>query len=266
MPKKDTSAIFAAASKDAPTEAESQQNKASIAAQNLAQHHQNRDLVKNIYNTKFKAILTALKGMEDAKGNKFHVMISEGNMKPEESIVDEGTYYAPKISIGIACATSRPYGFEHKKKHPTMLKETLKEYTSHTTYNSKTTHDVNLDLNGLFTTGAKGTISERGEKETTYHTRPAIGIFISPDNIEVVRFDKKRPLTGDMIWDFSNFYGASIATEKAETTLPEFAEWIIQNSELSQEDLAELNHVFANPDSLSTIDTIKYTLRSWGLG
>ena len=258
--QKDTSALRAAA-QIALSESGIEQKQQSQRDKYLADRNATREnFVANI-----PAVINSLKDMQGANGNKFFIRSKVQNFKEKTALKDDGTYRAPEIEIAIACNTSIPYDFKYNEfDDPNYV---LYKHASYTSSGSKVTHDIDLGMNGLFLTEAKGTLSKRVKGETSYSSKPAIGLFIRGEDIQLIRMDKKTHGWGFETWHSWLRHWEATTSSTQDGSLSKvfngFSSWVMENAELSSEDLLTLADAIEKPHNPSIIQRIK---NKWTLG
>ncbi|MAH05619.1 MAG: hypothetical protein CL561_08670 [Alphaproteobacteria bacterium] len=230
------------------------------------QYLADRQATKENFVANVQAVINSLKDMQGANGNKFYIRKEVQNFKEKDALKDDGTYNTPEIQLAIACNTSMPYDFKYNEwRSPD---DVLYKHATYTSSSSKTTHDINMDMNGFFLTQATGTISKRIKPETSYTTKAAIGIFIRGNETQIVRMDQKsNKRWGSDAWDFSlrrwDATTGSVESDSLQNVFNAFSSWVMDNAELSREDLLTLADAIEKPHKPSLWQQIK---NKWTLG
>lgn len=258
-PKDEKTSLFRQAAESALSEDSVAKKFQSQREKYLAERQATKEnFVENV-----QAVINSLKNMRGANGNRFFILKDINNFKEKAALKDDGSYRTPEIMLAIACAASEPYNFKYRKW--TSLGHVLYRHGSYTSSNKKPTHDIDIGMNGLFLTEAKGTISKYVGTKTSYYTKPAAAICIRGDEIQLVRMDKKQ-YAPDCWHVMLNKWEATTGSTQdgsLQNVFNEFSKWVMDNAALAAEDLITLADAIEKPHKPSLTQRIK---NKWQLG
>jgi hypothetical protein len=259
-PKDEKTSLFRQAAGHALNEESVKQKYQSQRVQYLA----DRQATKENFVENVQAVINSLKDMRGANGNRFFILRGIENFKEKDALMDDGNYLVPKIQFAIACAASEPYDFKYSNSW-SSLDHVLYRHSSYTSSNKKPTHDIDIGMNGLFLTEAKGTISKYVDTKTSYYTKPAAAICIRGDEIQLVRMDKKQyaPDCWHVMLNKWEATTGSTQNGSLQNVFNEFSKWVMDNAALSAEDLITLADAIEKPYKPSLTQRIK---NKWQLG
>ena len=189
----DAASIFAQAAEGAVT-----QNKIENSRK---RYLQDRKAAKQAFVTNVQGVIKALQSLRGVNGERFHVIMDAKNFKARQAKNEDGSYSTPEILIAMAYEKDIPYRFKHDR----WLRDARQALCKHASYyddGREAKYDVDTDLNGFFLTKANSTVYERGESSTTYFEKPAMGIFITPETVQIVRCDQKPRTISELFEDF----------------------------------------------------------------